>query len=138
MSHSYEIIPLLPKFARLSLEIEIYIYVCINFPVGRLLLIFSHHGCRGTVSSDVKFLCFITLFPLDSWVVRFVIFLPVTRSFIIRVSHLLPSTHTTCPYNFNILFPILSKTLCFTPLFYREHVCNETIIRPFVTSGAKS
>ena len=37
---------------------------------------------------------------------------------VIRLGHRLTSMHTTCPYHFNILFSILSKIICVTPIFF--------------------
>ena len=46
-----------------DVTISIYLCVClsVSFPVVHQLLVFNRHSCRFTGSSDVKFLCFITL-----------------------------------------------------------------------------
>ena len=80
-----------------------------SFPVVHRLLVFSRHTHPFTLSSHVKFPCFITLsisFPhFTSGRPR----LPPSAQYIIILGHLLSSMRTTCPYHFNILFSILSK-----------------------------
>src|SRR5215469_15846609 len=77
--------------------------------------VFSHLSCRFAASSDIKFLCFVTLsasFP------HFISGGPRHRlpgdQVIIRLDHLLSSMHTKCPYHINMLFSILSKIVCVT------------------------
>jgi len=90
----------------------------ISFPVVHRLPVFSCRICRFIASSDVKFLCFITLSTSLSHFTsgRPRRLLPSGRHVVIRLGHLLSSMYTTCPYHFNI-FSILSRIICVTSIF---------------------
>jgi hypothetical protein len=81
--------------------------MCISFPLVHPLLVCSRHSCPFTAASEVK--SFVSSpFPL---------ILPTLLQVIILLGSLLSSLRTTCPYRFNMLFSILFKTVCVTPIF---------------------
>ena len=78
---------------------NMYFSVSISFPVVRQLPLVNRHTCRLVPSSDVKFVFFITLSTSFS---LFTFDRPRCLrhgdEVIIRISHLLSSMPTTCPY----------------------------------------
>lgn len=79
----------------------VLVYLCASFPVVPWLLLFSLHACQFIALSDVKFLY--VLFPMC---------FGCPSHYSLR---LLPSTHTTCSYHFNV-FSIFQN--CFTAIFF--------------------
>jgi len=69
------------------------------------------HSCRFTASSGVKFFCFITLSTSLSHFISGLplLLLPSGDQVIIRLGHVI--LLNTCPYHFNMLFSIVSKTV---------------------------
>jgi hypothetical protein len=80
----------------------------------------TRHICRFIASSYVKFLCFITLSTL------FLLYFESSSSSLSRwpgfysLRPFLSSIYTTCPYNIDTLFYILSELICVTPFFLRR------------------
>ena len=90
-----------------------------QFSSGPLVTGFQLLWLPLSVSSDVKFLCFITLATFFS---HFTVDCPCHHHLpgdqvIIHLGCLLSSMHTTYPYHFNMLFSSLSKIVCVAHIF---------------------
>ena len=95
------------------------IYTSISFSAVHHLLFFSRPNCRFIFSSDVKFLCFITLFTSFSHCTsgRLCLRLPFGDKVIIRLGRLLFSMRNTCPYHFKVFFSVF-QNLFVLPEFF--------------------
>lgn len=86
--------------------------------------------CQLTAFSNVRFFCFSTLFTsLFHFISGLPLpFLPSRDQVSIRLGHLLSPISITCPYHFNMLFPILSRIVCIAPIFSVIHFHNVQIM----------
>jgi hypothetical protein len=98
------------------------IYTSISFSAVHHLLFFSRPNCRFIFSSDVKFLCFITLFTSFSHCTsgRLCLRLPFGDKVIIRLGRLLFSMRNTCPYHFKVFFFQFFKICLCYPNFFPD------------------
>jgi hypothetical protein len=98
----------------------LYIYICVyQFSSGPSVTGFRSPQLPVYASSHVKFLCFIThstsFFPLYFWSSTSLSSSRWPGHHSLRPS--VTAMPNTCPYHFNILFSVLSKTDYLTPIF---------------------